>query len=139
MQIDKLQNLARPGPETRSGYPYMPPPSKRVGVLSIRNVRMTAFIVITVTLFICTVLCLFAVWDLAARDTAWRAFASLGIIIAAMMTFVFVNETFGQALAELPAEQPVQSSSESYESNEVGFNEEQVTDQNIDQDEAPRD
>lgn len=71
---------------------------KRRGILPVRLVRIAAFAVISLAIFACAVLCLLAVWDFATTDTAWRAFASLGIIAGAMIAFVFVNEAFGASL-----------------------------------------
>ncbi len=72
------------------------------GVLPFRAVRVLAFGVISIAIFGCAFIALLAVWDYATRDTAWRALASLGIIAAAMVAFVVVNEVFGASLTATP-------------------------------------
>lgn len=79
--------------------PLVPPPGPlKRGVLNAAYVRIAAFAVISLSIMVCAVVCLLAVWDYADRNTAWKALVSLGIIAAAMAAFVVVNESFGASL-----------------------------------------
>ena len=78
------------------------------GVLPFRAVRVLAFGVISLAIFACAFVGILAVWDFAAQDNAWRALATLGIIAAAMVAFVVVNEVFGASLGNGRPLQPDQ-------------------------------
>ena len=90
-------------PPTSIRPPALPHPIQsrpQRGVLNATLVRVTAFAFISIAIFAAAVVCLLAVWDYADRDTAWRTLVSMGIIGAAMATFVVVNEAFGRSLRE---------------------------------------
>jgi hypothetical protein len=67
----------------------------RKGVFDPARVRLAAFSVISLGLFLTALLCVLAIWDYASRDTAWRSLATLGVLIATAITFTFTNEKFG--------------------------------------------
>jgi len=66
----------------------------RKGVLNPRAVRLSAFVIITVSILACTVLSILAVWQFTQSDTVWRAFTTLVIVSFAAGFFVVVNEKF---------------------------------------------
>lgn len=70
------------------------PPRPR-GILPRKAVRLTCFWVITLSLAAAGVVCILAVWDYAKTDVAWRAAASLGIVVVIMLAFAVLNEAFG--------------------------------------------
>jgi len=72
---------------------YTPPRTE--GFLPRRMIRLACFAVITVCLFVASVVCILAVWDYASTDVAWRAAATLGIVTVAMAGFAVLNELFG--------------------------------------------
>ena len=85
-----------PPPESKPPPPKPSPPARpRRGVLPRAAVRTAAFAIISLSIFLCGVLCLLAVWDFTTGDVSWRAVTSLGIVAAMMGMFVFVNELFG--------------------------------------------
>jgi uncharacterized membrane protein YqjE len=69
--------------------------SKRRGVINPGFVRWIAFIVITVSLVVCTVLCILAIWEFAKSDAVWRAIATFIVVSVATAIFAFVNEKLG--------------------------------------------
>ena len=74
------------------------PKGRNQGVLPIRSVRVAAFVIVSASIFACVVICVLAVWEMAASDTGWRAVASLGIISGGAFAFCVVNELFGRSL-----------------------------------------
>ena len=83
---------------------YMPPQdpdvvveikSKSRGVVNPSLVRWIAFVVITVSLVVCTVLCILAIWKFTESDAVWRAIATFIVVSIATAIFTFVNEKLG--------------------------------------------
>jgi uncharacterized membrane protein YqjE len=68
---------------------------EKKGVLSPVIVRNTAFVIITFSLVICTVLCIWAIWQNEVVDTVWRAIATFIVVSVATGIFTFVNEKLG--------------------------------------------
>lgn len=58
-------------------------------------VRIISFIVITVSLAACTVLCILAIWQFTQSDDVWRAIATFIVVSIATAIFTFVNEKLG--------------------------------------------
>ena len=69
--------------------------SKRRGVVDPNVVRWIAFIVITISLVACTVLCILAIWKFTESDVVWRAIATFFVVSVATAIFAFVNEKLG--------------------------------------------
>ena len=69
--------------------------TKTRGVVDPRLVRMIAFVVITVSLVACTVLCILAIWKFTESDAVWRAIATFIVVSIATAIFAFVNEKLG--------------------------------------------
>ncbi len=65
------------------------------GVVKPNLVRWIAFIVITTSLVVCTVLCILAIWEFTKSDTVWRAIATFIVVSVATGIFTFVNEKLG--------------------------------------------
>ena len=65
------------------------------GVVSPQIVRWIAFVVITVSLVACTVLCILAIWKFTESDAVWRAIATFIVVSIATAIFTFVNEKLG--------------------------------------------
>ncbi len=65
------------------------------GVVNPKIVRNTAFAIITCSLVICTVLCIWAIWQNEVVDTVWRAIATFIVVSVATGIFTFVNEKLG--------------------------------------------
>ena len=65
------------------------------GVLNPQVVRWIAFGVITVSLVVCTVLCILAIWKFTESDAVWRAIATFIVVSVATAIFTFVNEKLG--------------------------------------------
>lgn len=65
------------------------------GVVSPKLVRNIAFIVITASLVVCTVLCILAIWEFTKSDAVWRAIATFIVVSIATAIFTFVNEKLG--------------------------------------------
>jgi ABC-type protease/lipase transport system fused ATPase/permease subunit len=82
--------------------PQPKPPASRRGVLDPRLVRISSFAVSSGALLLATVLSILAIWDRVLEQTAWRAIATLGVLVASALLFNVVNEFFGARLAELP-------------------------------------
>lgn len=69
--------------------------SKTRGVVNPSFVRGIAFIIITASLVICTVLCILAIWEFTKSDAVWRAIATFIVVSIATAIFTFVNEKLG--------------------------------------------
>ncbi|HJS50360.1 MAG TPA: hypothetical protein VJ781_00550 [Pyrinomonadaceae bacterium] len=69
--------------------------SRRRGVVDPNVVRWIAFIVITISLVSCTVLCILAIWKYTESDVVWRAIATFIVVSTATAIFAFVNEKLG--------------------------------------------
>ena len=69
--------------------------SKTRGVVDPTLVRWIAFVVITVSLVACTVLCILAIWKFTESDAVWRAIATFIVVSIATAIFTFVNEKLG--------------------------------------------
>lgn len=67
----------------------------RRGLINPRIVRGTAFALITITLLVCTVLSILAIWDYMQQDALWRALATLAVVTVACFFFSAVNERLG--------------------------------------------
>jgi hypothetical protein len=65
------------------------------GVVKPKIVRWIAFLVITTSLVICTVLCILAIWEFTKSDAVWRAIATFIVVSVATGIFTFVNEKLG--------------------------------------------
>jgi hypothetical protein len=68
----------------------------RRGVIRPEIARKIAFGIITLSLCICTMLALLAIWDRMAGDVLWRALATLTVIVVATGLFTAVNEHYGR-------------------------------------------
>ena len=68
---------------------------KTRGVVNPQFVRWVAFTVITVSLVVCTVLCILAIWEFTKSDAVWRAIATFIVVSIATAIFTFVNEKLG--------------------------------------------
>jgi Na+-transporting NADH:ubiquinone oxidoreductase subunit NqrB len=71
------------------------PKLKTKGVVNPQFVRWVAFTVITVSLVVCTVLCILAIWEFTKSDAVWRAIATFIVVSIATAIFTFVNEKLG--------------------------------------------
>lgn len=65
------------------------------GVVNPQLVRGIAFVVITLSLIVCTVLCILAIWQFTESDAVWRAIATFIVVSVATGVFTFVNERLG--------------------------------------------
>ena len=65
------------------------------GVVEPKLVRVISFIVITISLVACTVLCILAIWKFTESDAVWRAIATFIVVSIATAIFTFVNEKLG--------------------------------------------
>lgn len=65
------------------------------GVVNPQAVRWIAFAVITVSLVVCTVLCILAIWKFTESEVVWRAIATFIVASIATAIFTFVNEKLG--------------------------------------------
>ena len=65
------------------------------GVVEPKLVRIISFVVITVSLVACTVLCILAIWKFTESDAVWRAVATFIVVSIATAIFTFVNEKLG--------------------------------------------
>jgi Na+-transporting NADH:ubiquinone oxidoreductase subunit NqrB len=65
------------------------------GVVEPKIVRWIAFLVITTSLVVCTVLCILAIWQFTQSDAVWRAVATFIVVSVATGIFTFVNEKLG--------------------------------------------
>lgn len=65
------------------------------GVVNPQLVRGIAFVVITLSLVVCTVLCILAIWKFTESDAVWRAIATFVVVSVATGVFTFVNERLG--------------------------------------------
>lgn len=71
------------------------PKSESKGVVNPKLVRWIAFLVITISLVFCTVLCILAIWEFTKSDAVWRAIATFIVVSVATAIFTFVNEKLG--------------------------------------------
>jgi Na+-transporting NADH:ubiquinone oxidoreductase subunit NqrB len=69
--------------------------SETRGVLNPQIVRWIAFVVITISLVACTVLCILAIWKFTESDAVWRAIATFIVVSIATAIFTLVNEKLG--------------------------------------------
>lgn len=65
------------------------------GVVEPKLVRIISFVVITISLVACTVLCILAIWKFTESDVVWRAIATFIVVSVATAIFAFVNEKLG--------------------------------------------
>ena len=65
------------------------------GVVEPKLVRIISFIIITISLVACTVLCILAIWQFTQSDAVWRAVATFIVVSIATAIFTFVNEKLG--------------------------------------------
>ena len=66
------------------------------GVIDPVLVRKTCFKIISVSLLVCALLCILAIWEFTKSDAVWRAISTFGVIAAASGIFAIVNEKFGE-------------------------------------------
>ena len=71
------------------------PKKERKGIVNPRIVRLLSFIIISLSLVACTVLCILAIWEFTKTDAVWRAITTFGVISLATAVFTFVNERLG--------------------------------------------
>jgi hypothetical protein len=71
------------------------PKFKTKGVVNPQLVRWIAFVIITISLVVCTVLCILAIWKFTESDAVWRAIATFIVVSIATAIFTFVNEKLG--------------------------------------------
>lgn len=98
MQIEKIHDLRR-----HLGTDNMTEPSHRrgpVGVINLKATRVIAFLIITLSLVACALVCVLAVWEVVPAVFAWRALSSFGIVAAATAIFVSLNEGFGPGIRD---------------------------------------
>jgi Na+-transporting NADH:ubiquinone oxidoreductase subunit NqrB len=69
--------------------------SETRGVVNPQLVRWIAFVVITVSLVACTVLCILAIWKFTESDAVWRAIATFIVVSIATAIITLVNEKLG--------------------------------------------
>jgi len=73
--------------------PYKPRPK---GFINPKIVKLVSFTLVSICLFLCTVLSILAVWDFIVQDDIiWRAFSTMLIVALASWTFNAINERFG--------------------------------------------
>ncbi len=65
------------------------------GVVNPALVRIISFVIITLSLVACTVLCILAIWQFTQTDAVWRAIATFIVVSVATGIFTFVNEKLG--------------------------------------------
>ncbi len=65
------------------------------GVVEPKLVRIISFLIITISLVACTVLCILAIWKFTESDAVWRAIATFIVVSIATAIFTFVNEKLG--------------------------------------------
>ena len=65
------------------------------GVINPQRVRVISFVVITVSLVVCTMLCILAIWGFNESDAVYRAIGTFIIVIIATAIFTVVNEKLG--------------------------------------------
>jgi len=65
------------------------------GVIDPNLVRIISFVIITLSLVACTVLCILAIWKFTESDAVWRAIATFIVVSVATGIFTFVNEKLG--------------------------------------------
>ncbi|MDQ3323291.1 MAG: hypothetical protein M3525_12795 [Acidobacteriota bacterium] len=82
MEMEKNERAVKIKPEMR-------------GVINPALVRGIAFVVITLSLVVCTVLCILAIWQFTESDAVWRAIATFIVVSVATGVFTFVNERLG--------------------------------------------
>ncbi len=82
METEKNERAAKIKPQMR-------------GVINPGLVRGIAFVVITLSLVVCTVLCILAIWEFTKSDAVWRAIATFIVVSVATGVFAFVNERLG--------------------------------------------
>lgn len=70
-------------------------PREPKGVIKPKLVRNLAFTIITISLVVCTVLCILAIWEFTKSDAVWRAIATFIVVSVATGIFTFVNEKLG--------------------------------------------
>ncbi|MCA9292102.1 MAG: hypothetical protein KDA25_13300 [Phycisphaerales bacterium] len=103
MQVDKVhhirEHLGHVGHDTGHDMePFTHPARRIIGVCNARITRLLVFLLNAASLIATVVACLMAVWQYVEPDVAWRALASLGILMAASAVFVGLNEGFGPAI-----------------------------------------
>ena len=65
------------------------------GIVEPKLVRIISFLIITISLVACTVLCILALWKFTESDAVWRAIATFIVVSIATAIFTFVNEKLG--------------------------------------------
>jgi hypothetical protein len=65
------------------------------GIVNPRILRNIAFVIITFSLVVCTVLCILAIWQFTESDAVWRAIATFIVVSVSTGILTFVNEKLG--------------------------------------------
>ncbi|MDQ3635128.1 MAG: hypothetical protein M3405_11575 [Acidobacteriota bacterium] len=81
--------------ETKPNEVTSKPKKEIKGIVEPKLVRIISFIVITLSLVACTVLCILAIWQFTQSDAVWRAIATFIVVSVATGIFTFVNEKLG--------------------------------------------
>jgi uncharacterized membrane protein YqjE len=68
---------------------------EKTGVVEPKLVRLISFIIITLSLVACTVLCILAIWQFTQSDAVYRAIGTFIVVSVATGIFTFVNEKLG--------------------------------------------
>ena len=71
------------------------PKREITGVVEPKLVRIISFIIITLSLAACTVLCILAIWQFTQSDAVYRAIGTFIVVSVATGIFTFVNEKLG--------------------------------------------
>ncbi len=71
------------------------PKAQIKGIVEPKLVRIISFIIITLSLASCTVLCILAIWQFTESDAVWRAVATFIVVSLATGIFTIVNEKLG--------------------------------------------
>ena len=71
------------------------PKKIKKGILNPKLVRISSFLIITLSLIASTVLCILAIWEFTKSDVVWRAIATFAVVSTASGIFTYVNEKLG--------------------------------------------
>ncbi len=72
------------------------PKPKAKGFINPKVVKTISFTIVSISLLVCTVLSILAIWDFIVQDDLmWRAFSTMLVVALASWTFSAVNERYG--------------------------------------------
>lgn len=92
MTVDTPDNTPKPSLTPN----FELPKRKSKGFINPHIVKSISFTIISISLLICTVLSILAIWDFIVQDDlVWRSFSTLLVVALASWTFAVVNERFG--------------------------------------------